>query len=110
MPCCTASPLPIARVMSTPQKAAGTEPIASHFTSERFTVPRRRCTSEPTGFITAAATRSLETAVRGGMPKKITSTGVMSAPTAHAREPDDDADSEGGGDQDPVDVHGSALS
>ena len=43
-------------------------------------MPRRRWTTEPTGFITALATRSDETAVSGGMLKKSTSTGVISAP------------------------------
>ena len=43
-------------------------------------MPCRRCTTDPTGFITALATRSLDTAVRGGTLKKRTSTGVMSAP------------------------------
>ena len=43
-------------------------------------MPRRRCTAEPTGFITALATRSLETAVSGGTPNSRTSTGVISAP------------------------------
>jgi hypothetical protein len=35
---------------------------------------------EPTGFMTALATRSLDTAASGWTPKNSTSTGVMSAP------------------------------
>ncbi len=65
---------------NTPEKAAGTDPTQSHLTSCQLTVPRRRCTTEPTGFITAAATRSLETAVSGGTPKNSTSIGVINAP------------------------------
>ena len=62
----TSCPLPMARAMSTPLKAPGIEPRQSHFTSPRCTVPRRRWTNEPTGFITALATRSDDTAVSGG--------------------------------------------
>ena len=43
-------------------------------------MPRRKCTNDPTGFITAADTRSLETAARGGTPKNRTSIGVINAP------------------------------
>ena len=43
-------------------------------------MPRRRWTKEPTGFITALATRSEDTAASGGTLKKSTSTGVISAP------------------------------
>ena len=66
--------------MNTPPNAAGTEATQSHRTSSHFTVPRRMCTAEPTGFMIAAATRSLETAVSGGTLKKMTSTGVIRAP------------------------------
>src|SRR3954452_296776 len=76
----TCCPFPSARAIRTPLKAPGIEPRQSHLTSPRCTVPRRRCTKEPTGFITALATRSDETAASGGTPKKRTSTGVMSAP------------------------------
>ena len=73
-------PLPSALLTSTPAKAAGTLPRQSQRTRLQFTRPCRMWTSEPTGFITALATRSLETAASGGMPKKITSTGVIRAP------------------------------
>ena len=43
-------------------------------------MPRRRWTNDPTGFITALATRSEETAASGGTLKNSTSTGVISAP------------------------------
>ena len=66
--------------MSTPQNAAGTEPRHSHLTRSSRTVPWRRWTNEPTGFITALATRSLETAASGETPKNSTSIGVISAP------------------------------
>jgi hypothetical protein len=49
-------------------------------TSPVFTVPRRRCTAAPIGFIMALATRSLDTAASGGTLKKRTSTGVINAP------------------------------
>ncbi len=65
---------------SAPPKAAGTEPSASQRTRSIRTVPWRKWTNEPTGFITAAATRSLDTAASGETPKKITSIGVISAP------------------------------
>src|SRR4051812_39779664 len=76
----TCCPFPSARAIRTPLNAPGIEPRQSHLTSPRCTVPRRRCTNEPTGFITALATRSEETAASGGTPKKSTSTGVISAP------------------------------
>src|SRR4051794_23777786 len=76
----TCCPFPRARAIRTPLNAPGIEPRQSHLTSPRCTVPRRRCTNEPTGFITALATRSDETAASGGTPKKSTSTGVISAP------------------------------
>ena len=41
------------------------EPSISQPTSETFTVPRRQCTPPPTGFMTMAATMSLETATSG---------------------------------------------
>ena len=66
--------------MSTPLKAPGMEPRQSHLTRPRWTVPRRRWTNEPTGFMTALATRSDDTAVSGGTLKNSTSTGVISAP------------------------------
>ena len=43
-------------------------------------MPRRRCTSDPTGFIMALATRSDDTAVSGATSKNRTSAGVISAP------------------------------
>src|SRR6266404_871397 len=66
--------------MITPLKAPGIDPMQSHLTRPRWTVPRRRWTKEPTGFMMALATRSEDTAVSGGTPKKRTSTGVISAP------------------------------
>jgi hypothetical protein len=50
--------------MRTPAKAAGTDPATSQRTRLAFTVPRRQCTTPPTGFITNEATRSLDTAAR----------------------------------------------
>ena len=76
----TAAGSPRALNTKTPANAVGIDPTQSHLTSWRLTVPARRCTREPTGFMTAAATRSLETAVSGGIPKNRTSTGVISAP------------------------------
>ena len=66
MTSCTSCPRPSARAMSTPLNAPGIEPMQSHFTSPRCTVPRRRCTKDPTGFMIALATRSDDTAVSGG--------------------------------------------
>ena len=43
-----------------PSSAPGTDPSASHFTSPVCTVPRRKWMPPPIGFITTAATRSLE--------------------------------------------------
>lgn len=77
---CTSAPCPSARATSTPANADGTDPTHSHPTRRRLTVPRRRWTRLPTGFITAAATRSLDTAASGLTPKKVTSIGVISAP------------------------------
>jgi hypothetical protein len=42
MTSCTSWPSPKARAMSTPLNAPGTEPMQSHFTRPRCTVPRRR--------------------------------------------------------------------
>ena len=67
-------------ISSTPPMAAGTEPITSHLTSDRFTVPRRRCTTAPMGFMNSETIRSLLTAAMGGTLKKRISTGVISAP------------------------------
>ncbi|GAA2781336.1 hypothetical protein GCM10020219_060990 [Nonomuraea dietziae] len=68
--CWTAAPSPKARTRKTPLKAAGTEPRHSQPTRRRLTVPLRRWTTPPTGFMIAEATRSLETAARGGTLKK----------------------------------------
>ena len=76
----TCSLLPSDRSTSTPTNANGTDPMQSHFTNSRRTVPRRRWTSPPTGFITAAATRSLEIAVGAVSPNINTRTGVINAP------------------------------
>ena len=76
----TSCPRPNALAMSTPLNAPGMEPMQSHFTRPRWTVPRRRWTYDPTGFMIALATRSEDTAVSGGTWKKSTRTGVISAP------------------------------
>ena len=43
-------------------------------------MPRRRWTEAPKGFISTAATRSLEMAVEGFTPKTMISIGVIRAP------------------------------
>ena len=106
----TAASVPSDLTTMTPRHAIGTDPTQSHLTSARFTVPRRRWTIEPTGFITAAATRSDDTAVSGGMPKTEDEDGSHQRSTAHACQADDDADPEGGCDQEPVDGHGFPVS
>ena len=58
----------------------GTDPSTIQPTSFRLTVPWRRCTSAPMGRMTTAATRSLEMAVDGLIPKIRISMGVISAP------------------------------
>src|SRR6266545_6352669 len=63
-----------------PAECLGTEPMHIQPAIGKFTVPRRRCTTAPKGLVTAETTRSLPTAVSGGMPKKNTRIGVMSAP------------------------------
>ena len=63
-----------------PMNARGTDPRHSHSTSCLLTVPWRRWTNAPTGFMNRLTTMSLEMAVRGSTPKKNTSIGVMSAP------------------------------
>src|SRR5204862_7904004 len=73
-------PPPTARRRTTPRNAEGMEPIISHFTSCLFTVPCRRWTPPPTGFMTTAATRSLDTAARGWILNSSTRMGVISAP------------------------------
>ena len=87
------------------ERAPGTEPSASHFTRPVCTVPRRKWMPPPIGFITTAATRSLETAARGSMPKPITRMGVIERAAAHAGEADDDADDEACEGDAEVDVH-----
>ena len=62
---CTSWPLPRTRTSSAPENAAGMEPSISQRTTSRRTVPRLRWTAPPMGFITTAATRSLETAASG---------------------------------------------
>ena len=49
-------------------------------TMRRLTVPLRRCTAAPSGRMNTAATRSLEIADDGVMPKTRISIGVISAP------------------------------
>jgi hypothetical protein len=58
----------------------GTDPTISQRTRVKLTVPRRRCTPPPTGFMMTAATRSLETAASGWTLNTSTSSEVMSAP------------------------------
>jgi hypothetical protein len=77
---CTAASSPRCLSTSTPAKAAGTDPTISQRTRAKLTVPRRRWTAPPTGFMTMAATRSLEMAARGWTLNTSTSSGVMSAP------------------------------
>src|SRR5581483_4006654 len=76
----TASPSPKERMTRTPAKAAGTEPAASQPTRLRLTVPCRRWTAPPIGFITKAATRSDDTAASGWILKNRTRIGVIRAP------------------------------
>ena len=63
-----------------PKNAIGTEPSTSHPTRRRLTVPLVKWTIAPTGRITTAATRSLEIAVDGLIPKSRISIGVIRAP------------------------------
>ena len=58
----------------------GPSRCTSHLTRPRLTVPRRRCTAPPTGFITIDATRSLDTAASGWMPNSRIIIGVIRAP------------------------------
>src|SRR5436190_10359678 len=74
------SPLPNSLSTNTPAKAAGTDPTTSHLASGQCTVPRRKCTVAPTGFMMSDVRRSLDTAVPGLTPKNSTRIGVMSAP------------------------------
>src|SRR5215217_6259905 len=76
----TTAPSPNWRNTSTPAKAAGTDPTMSQRTRPKLTVPRRRWTPPPTGFMITAATRSLDTAASGWTLNTSTSNGVMSAP------------------------------
>src|SRR5829696_5684463 len=76
----TTAPSPNWRNTSTPAKAAGTDPTMSQRTRPKLTVPRRRWTPPPTGFMITAATRSLDTAASGWTLNTSTSRGVMSAP------------------------------
>ncbi len=63
-----------------PRNAIGTDPITIQRTMFRLTVPLRRCTADPSGRISTAATRSLEMADEGVTLKSKMSIGVMSAP------------------------------
>ena len=100
------APSPIQRSTSTPGNADGTEPITSHFTRLRLTVPRRRCTAPPTGFITIDATRSLDTAASGWMPNSRIIIGVIRAPPPMPVMPDHEADEQpGDGDRPPAGIH-----
>jgi hypothetical protein len=72
--------LPSCAMAYEPNSAPDTDPIMSQRTRPVCTVPRRKWMPPPMGFITTAATRSLDTAASGSMPKPITRIGVMSAP------------------------------
>ena len=63
----------------------------------------------PIGFITTAATRSLDTAASGSMPKPITRIGVIERAAAHAGEADDEPDDESRERDAEVDVHARGL-
>ena len=76
----TREALPTARTATTPRKAAGTEAMASQAARRQRTVPLPAWTAAPTGFMIREATRSLEMAARGWMPKMSTRMGVMRAP------------------------------
>jgi hypothetical protein len=76
----TTAPSPRCLSTSTPAKAAGTDPTVSQRTRAKLTLPRRRWTPPPTGFMITAATRSLEMAASGWTLNTSTSSGVMSAP------------------------------
>ncbi len=78
--CWRTSPAPNFRSRTTPRKAEGSDPTINHLARATFTVPRRRCTPPPMGFMIKAATTSLETAASGWIPKMSTSIGVMRAP------------------------------
>src|SRR5487761_109206 len=66
--------------MNTPANAAGTDPTDSHATRPICTVPRRKWTAPPNGFMIADATMSLETAALGVTPNSRMRIGVISAP------------------------------
>ncbi len=63
-----------------PANAAGIEPRQSQPTSRSSTVPWRRWTAAPAGFMSRLTTMSLEIAVSGLTLKTKTSMGVISAP------------------------------
>ena len=77
---CTTAPVPNLFRMSTPTNADGIEPTQSQRTSVQLTVPRRTWTPPPIGFMTIAATRSLDTAARGWTLNRMTRMGVIRAP------------------------------
>ena len=76
----SSAPCGISEISQAPANAAGTDPRHSHLTSCRFTVPARRWTAAPTGFISRLTTMSLEIAVNGLTLNRNTSMGVISAP------------------------------
>ena len=80
---------------STPPNAAGTEPTHSHFTSPRWTVPRRRWTSDRP----ASSPRSppgRRTPRRAADAEEEHEHRRHQRAAAHAGQADDDADAEGG--------------
>ena len=96
---------PSARDTSTPPNAAGTEPRQSRPTSRRFTVPRRRCTKPPTGFITAEHHEVAgDRGQRRDAEEQHEHRGHQRA-AAHAGHADDDADQQAGHDQRQLQVH-----
>ena len=93
------------RTKTTPRKAAGTEAMASQAARFQRTVPRPAWTAAPTGFMIREATRSLETAARGWMPKMSTRMGVIKRAAPHAGEADGEADDQPGQRDKEIDMH-----
>ena len=71
------------------QERGGHAAEAEPATRAQLTVPRRACTKPPNGFITALATRSLDTAASGG-PRRPAPGGRHQRAAAHAGQADDD--------------------
>ena len=84
----------ICEISHAPANANGTDPTHSQATSFRFTVPCRRWTNAPTGFMNRLTTMSLETAVKRVDAEEEDQHRRHQRPAAHPREPDDRADEE----------------